>query len=246
MIYDSWMITDRHKKFDFRIRVEEDNDSRPDDADCYSPEDMAAWRRGQWRFATAVLTPVDRETGTVFESCTQALGSVEWGTLPGWSDEAEWGFLPEPPREVGRADWWDHPLRNMAVEAVTEALAEIEKLAADVADSKPSAPVAMTDGRTRARDYGPTGPTSLAGAVVRVIGEDRWGRVRCMRANEEDPGGMPTVELDVVGDNGVLTTTVLPRNRITAVSANPENRPPHGTLLPGQWPHVKPFTYWQD
>lgn len=56
------------------VHTEFDPDSTPYDADCYSPEDIAAWRNDEWHYADYVVTivgPGGIELGT---SC---VGAVE-------------------------------------------------------------------------------------------------------------------------------------------------------------------------
>lgn len=81
-----------------------------------------------------------------------------------------------------------------------------------------------TDGRTQASDYGQLGPTSLAGVVVRVLGEDRWGRVRLYWPDKD--GGLG--EVDVEFSSG--ETDRLPRNRV--ISAYGVHVPPEGYRVP--------------
>lgn len=63
-------------KGDWCIRLVPDHDSRPFDADCYSPEDIEAWRRDEWSYVGVIVT----------DSATGADASV-WGV--------EYGFLAE-------------------------------------------------------------------------------------------------------------------------------------------------------
>ena len=51
----------------------------PGDADCYTPDDKAAWLRDEWRYVGVIVTLTDHpEIGT-------SLCGVEYGTAPSWS-----------------------------------------------------------------------------------------------------------------------------------------------------------------
>lgn len=67
---------------DFRFVLTFDVDTRPDrDADCYSPEDIAAWRNDEWHYVDIAVTPVIG--GVEIDSATAYLGGVEYGYLAG-------------------------------------------------------------------------------------------------------------------------------------------------------------------
>lgn len=59
----------------YRVRVVIDDDARPYDADCYSPEDIAAWREGRWCYVGVILENSAGEQ-------VAALWGVEYGSLP--------------------------------------------------------------------------------------------------------------------------------------------------------------------
>jgi len=42
--------------FDFVARLEYDNDSNPEDVDCYSPEDVQRWKNDEWFYVGVVLS----------------------------------------------------------------------------------------------------------------------------------------------------------------------------------------------
>lgn len=42
--------------FDFVARLEYDTDSNPEDADCYSPEDVQRWKNDKWFYVGVVLS----------------------------------------------------------------------------------------------------------------------------------------------------------------------------------------------
>lgn len=52
--------------------IEPDHDVSPTDFDCYSPENIAAWRRDEWRYVVVMVS--DEDTGG-----RAILGGVEYG-----------------------------------------------------------------------------------------------------------------------------------------------------------------------
>jgi hypothetical protein len=42
--------------FDFVARVEHDDDTRPDEFECYSPHQIRAWENGEWFYCGVVLS----------------------------------------------------------------------------------------------------------------------------------------------------------------------------------------------
>jgi hypothetical protein len=42
--------------FDFVATLEHDTDSRPDDFECYTPEDVQRWKDGEWWFGGVVIS----------------------------------------------------------------------------------------------------------------------------------------------------------------------------------------------
>ena len=49
-------LTLEHDGFTVHIAVTRDEDASPFDADCYTPADIAAWRRDEWIFVTYTYT----------------------------------------------------------------------------------------------------------------------------------------------------------------------------------------------
>jgi hypothetical protein len=58
----------------FHVEIHHDEDVTPDEFDCYSPEDIAAWQADEWRF---VGVRVKYETGR-FSTLTVETGGL-WG-----------------------------------------------------------------------------------------------------------------------------------------------------------------------
>lgn len=63
----------------WNVNVYHDEDGTPYDADCYSREDIAAWKRGEWEYVGIEVTPVDMPAGV---DVGASLWAIEWGTLP--------------------------------------------------------------------------------------------------------------------------------------------------------------------
>jgi len=73
------------------VRVYRDDDGDPDDAECYSPDDVEAWRDDQWQFVfvEATVTLPDGREGT------DAIGGVEMGDhWPGTDAAQIWHVVP--------------------------------------------------------------------------------------------------------------------------------------------------------
>jgi hypothetical protein len=83
--------------FDFRATVHADDDTSPTDYDCYSAEQIAAWRADEWRFVGVEVTA--------------SAAGVELG------DASLWGVDCNFPGGTN-----DH-LREVAADLETEALA---------------------------------------------------------------------------------------------------------------------------
>lgn len=60
---------------DWRIRLVPDPEARPFDADCYSAEDIEAWRKDEWSYVGVIVT--DNKTGA-----DASLWAVEYGLMP--------------------------------------------------------------------------------------------------------------------------------------------------------------------
>lgn len=69
---DSWTVTFMGKRY--KVEMPYDHDSKVDDADCYSEEDIEAWRNDEWWFVGIIVTPLD-----VPESVQFDLSDDLWG-----------------------------------------------------------------------------------------------------------------------------------------------------------------------
>lgn len=49
-------VTWQCEGFDITARIEFDDSSRPEDSECYTPRQIAAWRRDEWFFCGVVLS----------------------------------------------------------------------------------------------------------------------------------------------------------------------------------------------
>lgn len=65
--------------FDIKAVMLADYDSTPDDADCYSDEDIAAWKRDEWRYVG--IEVIASRAGV--ELGTDSIWGTEYGTLDG-------------------------------------------------------------------------------------------------------------------------------------------------------------------
>ena len=82
----------------YTARIEYDNDSRPDDCDCYDETDVERWWQGDWRFCGLVIS----------------------AQCKGWSQDhvdSLWGI------ELGFSDSGDKYWNEVANECLHEALA---------------------------------------------------------------------------------------------------------------------------
>ena len=97
----------------YRIDIDPDYDSTPDDADCYTDSQKAAWSDGEWRYVGYTVTPVI--DGDPIGSASDSLSGVEYGWFlltdeddnvigrvdldglePNRPDQALPGYAPEP------------------------------------------------------------------------------------------------------------------------------------------------------
>lgn len=98
-----------------RLYVYHDGDSTPDDADCYSPEDVQAWRDDAWHYVgtSAVVTLADGTTGEA------AVWGMETGDYWPGTDEA---------------DVWE-PVEELIGEALAAALEAAPDVSAVIGDT---------------------------------------------------------------------------------------------------------------
>lgn len=62
---------------EYRVTLEDDLDSSIDDADCYSEEDIAAWRNDVWNYVGVIVTPLSVPESKQFE-LSDSLWGVEF------------------------------------------------------------------------------------------------------------------------------------------------------------------------
>lgn len=72
------------------VHIDPDHDSRPQDADCYSPEDILAWQRDEWRYVTVTVTLRDHP------GIDDSLSGVEWGSAPGFEADMSKIIIEHP------------------------------------------------------------------------------------------------------------------------------------------------------
>lgn len=105
--------TIEHDGFTVRIDVVPDSDATPFDADCYSAEDIDAWRNDEWFYVGYVYTAY----------CE----GIELGSASIWG--SEWDF----PGTDSSIDAWiteDYYHPDLLNECTTEARDAIDRLAA--------------------------------------------------------------------------------------------------------------------
>jgi hypothetical protein len=57
----SWQLYARNitiGRIEVQVRIEADEISRPMDAECYTQEDIRAWRRDEWRYVGVAVSPL--------------------------------------------------------------------------------------------------------------------------------------------------------------------------------------------
>lgn len=62
---DKTIVTVEGKRY--QVEFEPDYDGYVDDADCYSEEDIEAWRNDEWSFVAIAVTPLDVPEHVQFE-----------------------------------------------------------------------------------------------------------------------------------------------------------------------------------
>lgn len=90
-----------------------DEDSLPEDSECYTPTQLAAWSQGEWRYVGVVVT-VTGAHGFEWGRCS--LFSVECGW---WTDTNENDTVTSA-RAIDPLTDPDHPLPDIIVEAMND------------------------------------------------------------------------------------------------------------------------------
>lgn len=105
----------------YRVMISPDCDSSPDDADCYSASDKAAFKRGDWQYVGVIVRPVI--DGQEIDGAEDSLWSVEFGDMPAETE----------PFRGGQHSGWHvgmdeivntHPVPDM----ISEVRGQLEKL----------------------------------------------------------------------------------------------------------------------
>lgn len=81
------------------VRVVGDSDVTPGDFDCYTPDEVAAWRRGDWQYVGVIATV---ELGGVAFEPGAALWGIDYRTGDWSHDDDAAGYFPETVRDVAR------------------------------------------------------------------------------------------------------------------------------------------------
>lgn len=81
-----WRIIERENT-PYLVRIYEDHDSSPQDSECYSDRDIAAWVRGDWRYVTVSVAEEASKSVSV--------SAVEWGILPELDVPAGWNYVED-------------------------------------------------------------------------------------------------------------------------------------------------------
>lgn len=111
---DSWTVDGRgtgHTGWSFRVELAHDTDVRPEsDGGWATAEHVAAWKRDEWLYVVAEVTPVD-DRGRAWEGDSQVMGAVAWGTLDSETD-------------IGRVEFERDTLPDMIAECMKSVGAE--------------------------------------------------------------------------------------------------------------------------
>lgn len=95
--------------------ISPDCDSSPDEFDCYSPDDITAWRNDEWRFVVVCVFVEDADE-RLWGNAT--LGGVEHGCL----DQVDIDALTDKPGEYSVVR--EHDMIREALEDAVSALAD--------------------------------------------------------------------------------------------------------------------------
>lgn len=108
--------------FDFKVKIEKDTDCTPDDADCYTPTQVRAWRNDEWEYVVIAVTPTRH--GVTVHGATQSLAATEYGEFI-LTDEMD---NITGSKSIGRSELLEYPIKELAETAVAEARELINKL----------------------------------------------------------------------------------------------------------------------
>lgn len=97
---DNWWINTDIRGLRFRVDLDTDQDETPYHADCYTDEQVEAWKNDRWEFVIVTVTP--ELDGELITECLDSLGGVEAGAIP----EAVDGY-------IGRDQLSEYPVHEM-------------------------------------------------------------------------------------------------------------------------------------
>lgn len=135
--------------------TEADIDSDPYDADCYSPQDIAAWKADEWQYVGLIVTVADED-------------GHEWGSASIWGVDD--GFPLEDgttTSAIGRVDLLPDLITQAGDEANKSAAAFVGKWSAR-ARQQPSAAARTSDNR-QARKLIKEQPEAASEAVIKIL-----------------------------------------------------------------------------
>lgn len=104
-----------------RATLHEDTDTKPTDYDCYSPEQIEAWRRDEWFFVGMVLSV--SVGGHTLSEHAASLWGLE-ANLPGAAND----YLSETAKEL------EAEALEVAEKALSETLAALSKARAQITE----------------------------------------------------------------------------------------------------------------
>lgn len=80
-LVDHWYVNSTwNANLWFLVLLEHNEYAHPDEYDCYSAADEAAWSRDEWGFVDVDVIPVYK--GTRIKYRMASLGATDWGELP--------------------------------------------------------------------------------------------------------------------------------------------------------------------
>lgn len=108
--------------FDFKVKIEKDTYCTPDDADCYTPAQVRAWRNDEWEYVSVTVTPTRH--GVTVHGAAQSLAGTEYGEFLLTDDMDN----ITGSKSIGRPELLEYPIKELAETAVAEARELISKL----------------------------------------------------------------------------------------------------------------------
>lgn len=112
---DSWTV--EQDGITYRVDLDPDTDSTPDDAECYSPSDIKAYRDDLWSYVGVTVTPLVAGAGA-----SAATWGVEYGVMPAETEPWQGGMHDRTVIDRAVIE------REYVPELIVEARAELRKL----------------------------------------------------------------------------------------------------------------------